>query len=87
VNQFYVWIDFKPDGTFVSDGLLTWVGGDDYDWPKLPAKTSGTYEIRDWTIFFTLEDGRTWTSDFSTIRKDPKDLSGIMFRLKAFQKE
>ena len=87
VQQFYHWIDFKPDGTFATDGVLWFVGGDDSDWPRFPNKLSGTYEIRDWTIFFTFEDGRTWSTDFSTIRKDPKDLSGILLRTKTFLKE
>ncbi len=85
--QYYHWIEFKDDGTFNADGAITFVASLDPDWPKLPDKLSGTYEIRDWTIFLTLEDGRTWTTDFSIIHKDPKDLSGILFRTVVFLKE
>jgi hypothetical protein len=67
--------------------VLTFVGSLDQDWPKFADKLSGTYEIRDWTIFFTFEDGRSWSTDFSTIHKDPKDLSGILFRTTVFLKE
>jgi hypothetical protein len=87
VVQFYHWIDFKEDGTFKTDGVLTSVASLDSDWQKFPDKLSGTYEIRDWTMFFTFEDGRTWSTDFSTIHKDPKDLSGILFRTTTFLKE
>lgn len=87
VNQYYHRIDFKEDGTFKADGALWFVGGSDPDWPKLPDKPSGTYELRDWTIFFTLEDGRVWTTDFSTIHKDPNDRSGILLRTTVFLKE
>ena len=87
VVQFYHWIDFKDDGTFRADGALTFVAGLDQDWPKLPDKLSGTYEIRDWTLFLTLDDGRTWTTDFSTVSKDPKDFSAILFRTTMFHKE
>jgi hypothetical protein len=87
VTPYYHWIDFKDDGTFKADGAITTVGFLDPDWPKIPDKCSGSYEIRDWTIFFTFEDGRSWSTDFSTLHKDPKDLSGILFRTTTFRKE
>lgn len=87
VVQTYHWIDFKEDGTFKTDGVVTTIGFQDSDWPRFPDKLSGTYEIRDWTIFLTFEDGRSWSTDFSTIHKDPKDLSGVLFRTTTFLKE
>jgi len=87
VTPYYQWIDFKDDGTFKADGAITTIGFMDHDWPKLPDKCSGTYELRDWTILFTLDDSRVWTTDFSTLRKDPKDLSGILMRTTTFMKE
>jgi len=87
VVPYYHWIDFKDDGTFKTDGVLTFIADTDADWPRFPNKLSGNYEIRDWTIFFTFEDGRTWSTDFSTIHKDPKDLSGVLFRTQTFLKE
>ena len=87
VVQFYHWIDFTEEGRFKTDGVLTWIGSMDPEWPKLPDKLAGTYEIRDWTIFFKFDDGRSWSTDFSTIHRDPKDLSGILFRTTVFLKE
>jgi hypothetical protein len=87
VVQFHHWIDFSEDGKFKTDGILTFIGSMDSDWPKLPDKLSGSYEIRDWTIFLKLDDGRVWTTDFSTINRDPKDLSGILFRTTVLLKE
>ncbi|MBI3857356.1 MAG: hypothetical protein HY293_16840 [Planctomycetes bacterium] len=87
VTPYYHWLEFKEDGSFTIDGAITFVAELDQDWPKLPNRFSGTYEILDWTLFLALEDGRTWSTDFSLIHKDPKDLSGILIRTMVFLKE
>jgi hypothetical protein len=87
IVEFYYWMDFTEDGKFKTDGLLTFLGGLDIDWPKFPDKLSGTYEIRDWTIFFKFDDGRTWSTDFSTLNRDPNDKTGILFRTTVVLKE
>jgi hypothetical protein len=77
-----LWIEFTPEGRFRTDGLLRHVAAHD----KPPEKGSGTYEIRDWTIFVRFDDGAAWSTDFSVLGREPKPDATILFRTWAFPK-
>ncbi len=79
-------IEFS-DGKFSSEGALTQVAFGDVERPKPPEKATGTYEIRDWTIFFRFADGRTWSTDFSTLGPEPKSFTAILLRTTVFPRE
>ncbi len=87
VAPFHHWIDFTAEGRFKSEGLLSYVSALDLEGPKPPEKCDGTYEIRDWTIFCQLSSGGSWSTDISTIGRDPKDLSSILLRAYVLWKE
>jgi hypothetical protein len=74
------WIEFTPEGTFSTDGALSPVAAGDADRPKPPVRGTGTYEVRDWTMFFTFSDGKTWSTDFSILGRDAKTFTSILFR-------
>jgi hypothetical protein len=82
-------IEFTAAGRFKDEGVLEDVGHFPvYAWSgsrivfreRPPARGSGTYEIRDFTLLVEYEDGRVWSTDFSTWGTDPKDLSKIQLR-------
>lgn len=88
ISPWYHWIDFTAEGRFKTEGgLLSHVAGHDLDAPRPPESGAGTYEIRDWTIFLKFDGGKTWSTDFSTLGRDPKDLSSILFRTYSVRKE
>lgn len=86
-SPYYTWIEFTPDGKFSTEGALTYVSTGDVDRPKPPDKASGTYEIRDWTMFFTFADGGTWSTDFSIVGQDPGNFPAILFRTFALPRD
>ena len=51
-----------------------------------PDQGAGSYEIRDWTIFFKFDDGSTWSTDFSILGPEMKADSAILFRTRAYPK-
>jgi hypothetical protein len=82
-------IEFTAAGRFKDEGVLEDVGHFPvYAWSgsrivfreRPPARGSGTYEIRDFTLLVKYEDGRVWSTDFSTWGTDPKDPSKIQLR-------
>jgi hypothetical protein len=80
------WIDFTPEGTFKMSGVLKAVAFGDVAKVRPPDKAGGRYEIRDWTMFFTFEDGTTWSTDFSILGREMKPDSAILFRTRAYPK-
>jgi len=80
------WIDFTSEGTFKVSGVLKAVAFGDVAKVRPPDKASGRYEIRDWTVFFTFEDGTTWSTDFSVLGREMKPDAGILFRTRAYPK-
>ncbi len=84
--QYHDWIEFTPEGKFKVDGVLKSVATGDISPIRPPAKGAGRYEIRDWTIFFTFDDGTRWSSDFSTLGRDGKPDASIIFRTTAYPK-
>jgi hypothetical protein len=80
-------IQLTKDGRFQDEGILDHVSLPDLKRGKPPKKGSGTYELRDWTIFLRYDDGTTWSTDFSTIGSDPKDHSSILFGVFAIPRE
>lgn len=81
------WVEFTPEGTFGTDGALSHVAAGDADRPKPPVRGAGTYEIRDWTMFFTFADGKTWSTDFSILGRDPQAFTSILFRTTALPRD
>ena len=80
------WIDFTPEGTFKVSGVLKAVAFGDVAKVRPPDKASGRYEIRDWTMFFKVEDGTTWSTDFSILGRELKPDTAILFRTRAYPK-
>lgn len=89
-------IEFTAAGRFKDEGVLEDVGHFPvYAWggsrivirSRPPARGSGTYEIRDFTLLVKYDDGRVWSTDFSTLGRDPKDLSKLQLRGGTLQRE
>jgi len=86
--QYNYWLDFTEDGGFKTGGVLTWFAVSDLlRRPKPPETASGTYEIRDWTIWFKVDGKVVWSTDFMTLKDDPKDLSTILLETFGFPRE
>jgi hypothetical protein len=82
-------IEFTAAGRFNDEGVLEDVGHFPvYAWggsrivirERPPARGAGTYEVRDFTLLFKYDDGPVWSTDFSTLGSDPKDLSKLQLR-------
>ncbi|HVE39546.1 MAG TPA: hypothetical protein VNM14_06630, partial [Planctomycetota bacterium] len=86
VSPFHDWIEFTPEGRFKVEGVLKSVATGDVSAVRPPAKGAGRYEIRNWTIFFTFDDGTAWSTDFSTLGRDGKPDASILFRTTAYPK-
>ncbi len=82
---YYWWVEFTPDGRFTTDGLLRVASAGDGRQP--PERGSGTYEIRDWTIFFRFDDGFVWSTDFSILGRDLTDFTSIILQTSAYPRE
>jgi len=80
------WIEFTPEGRFKVEGVLKSVAFGDVNPVRPPAQGAGTYEIRDWTMFFKFDDGTAWSTDFSTLGRDPNPGSSILFRTRVYPK-
>jgi hypothetical protein len=86
-SPFYDWIELTPDGRFTAKGVLQHVASGDVTRPRPPEQASGTYLIRDWTIFFKFADGQIWSTDFSTLGPDPNAAPSIILRTTAYPRE
>lgn len=82
-------LSFTAAGRFKDEGLLedvghlpvpAWTGSREVSMPRPPAKGEGSYEIRDFTLLLTYDDGRKWSSDFSIHGDDPKDHSKLLLK-------
>jgi hypothetical protein len=80
------WIEFTPEGRFKVEGLLKSVAFGDGNPVRPPDKGAGTYEIRDWTMFFKFDDGTSWSTDFSTLGREIGPDTPILFRTKVYSK-
>lgn len=89
-------IEFSARGRFTDDGLLedvghlptpAWGGGRVELYPRPPAAGTGTYEIRDFTMILTYDEGRVWSADFSIYGDDPKDLSRLLLKTGLLHRE
>jgi hypothetical protein len=78
------WIEFTPEGKFKVSGVLKSVAFGDVAKVRPPDKAAGGYEIRDWTIFFTFEDGTSWSTDFSILGRELKPDTALLFRTRAY---
>lgn len=86
--QFNYWLELAEDGTFKTGGLLTWLAvADLLNRPKPPETATGTYEIRDWTIWFKVNGAVAWSTDITTFKEDPKDLETLLIHTYAFKRE
>ncbi len=86
--QFNYWIEFAEDGTFKTGGLLSWLAVADLTGrPKPPETATGTYEIRDWTIWFKVNGAVVWSTDITTMKDDPKDLETLLIHTYSFKRE
>lgn len=86
VGPWHVWIEFTAEGRFKTDGALKHVAFGDVDRPRPPEKGAGTYDVRDWTMFFKFDDGASWTTDFSTLGKEVDPAGSILLRTNVFPK-
>jgi len=84
---YYDWVEFTPGGRFATDGALRSVSSGDGLRPRPPQQGSGTYEIRDWTIFFRFADGFVWSTDFSILGRDLSNFTSIVLRTSAYRRE
>ena len=82
-------IEFTAAGRFKDEGVLedvgffpvyAWAGSRVVFRERPPAHGAGTYEIREFTLLVKYDDGRVWSTDFSTFGADPKDLSKLLLR-------
>ena len=80
------WIEFTPEGRFQVEGVLKVVATGDVVNGRPLDKGAGTYEIRDWTIFFKFDDGTAWSTDFSRIGPVEKPDASLIFRTRAYPK-
>jgi hypothetical protein len=80
------WIEFTPEGKFKVSGVLKAVAFGDISKVRPPDKGAGSYEIRDWTIFFKFDDGATWSTDFSILGRELKSDTAILFRTRVYPK-
>lgn len=74
---------FKDEGVLEDVGTFTvyaWAGSRIVFRTQPPPRGEGTVEIRDFTILVKYDDGRVWSTDFSTAAVDPKDFSKILMR-------
>jgi hypothetical protein len=78
--QYDYWVEFTEEGTFKTGGLLTWAAVSDLTGrPRPPETAAGTYEIRDWTIWFKVNGVPIWSADLMTLKDDPGDLETLLF--------
>jgi hypothetical protein len=87
VSPYYDWIEFTPDGRFSSSGVMKRISFGMVDRPKPPDPGSGTYRIRDWTIFFTFSDGSMWSTDFSTLGREAGNAAAVLFGTYVYPRE
>ncbi len=80
------WIEFTPEGKFKVSGVLKTVAFGDVAKVRPPEKAAGTYELRDWTMFFKFDDGTAWSTDFSILGREMKSDTAILFRTRAYPK-
>lgn len=86
--QFNYWIDFAPNGTFACTDLLSWLAVSDYSGrPKPPENVSGTYEIKNWTLWFKVNGQPVWSTDIQTLNDDPKDVATLLINTYSFKKQ
>jgi hypothetical protein len=78
------------DGLLEDVGFLpvpAWGGSRETLYARPPAAGAGTYEIRDFTLLLTYDDGRRWSADFSIHGDDPKDLSKLLLKTGVLHRE
>lgn len=86
--QFNYWIEFTEEGAFKTGGLLSWLAvGDHTGRPQAPESCEGTYELRNWTIWFKVDGKPVWSADFQLLKDDPKDLDTVLINTYSFTKE
>lgn len=86
--QFNYWLELTEDGAFKTGGLLTWLAvGDLTGRAKPPETAAGTYEIRDWTIWFKVNGAVVWSTDIAPLKDDPKDLETLLIHTYSFKRE
>lgn len=86
--QFNYWVEFTEDGAFKTGGLLTWLAvGDLTNRAKPPETASGTYEIKDWTLWFKVDGAVVWSTDFTPLLDDVKDLGTVLINTYSFKRE
>lgn len=85
---FNYWIEFTEEGAFKTGDLLSRLAeGDLTGRPKPPEHAEGTYELRNWTIWFKVDGKPVWSAEFQTLKDDPKDLDGLLIGPHSFIKE
>ena len=86
--QFNFWVEVTEDGSFKTGGLLTWLAVSDFTGRAKPPETAaGTYEIRNWTIWFKVNGAVVWSTDITTLKDDPKDLETLLINTYSFKRE
>jgi len=86
--QYDYWFEFAEEGTFRTGGGLTSLAVlDQTGRPKPPDSCSGTYEIRDWTIWFKVDGRPIWSTDFMTTGEDLTDLKIVLIDATGFIRE
>lgn len=80
-------ITFTKDLRYEDRGVAAFVAVGDVSPTRPPRVGSGTYEIREWTLFLHDDGGGSWSTDFSTMGPDSKDLSVILLRTTALRKQ
>lgn len=86
--QYNYWVEFAEDGTFKESGALNWLSSTDTtNRAKPPGQSAGTYEIRDWTVFWKVDGKVLWSADFMTTGEDLKDLKILLLGTNAFTRE
>jgi hypothetical protein len=86
VSPWHDWIEFTPQGRFQVSGVLKAVALGDGLMAKPLDRGAGTCEIRDWTMFFTFDDGTAWSTDFSTLGPEEKPDASLIFRTRVYPK-
>ena len=78
-------VEFSPDGRFRTGGLLSFLAVTDMTGrPKPPEHIAGTYEIRDWTLWFLVNGRVIWSTEFMPLTDDVRDLATVLIECTRF---
>jgi hypothetical protein len=86
--QYNYWVQFSEDGRFQTGGVLMWLAVSDMTGrPRPPDPASGTYEIRDWTLFFIVNGAPVWSTEIMPVLDDVRNPATILIDTYPFRRQ